>query len=227
VVGGVVLSGGAPRRSQLLARELRDIPASHMNSSLVQPRLAARSYNKKSTLTSREIQTSVRLMLPGELAKHAVSEGTKAVTVRPWGCGREQRVPLQQPRLTCSHTHTHTLLARLCHPRCRSTRRPRRKRRAADAPASRLWWAAGGRGGRVAWRAAHPLPRRAKNNSIEHKRRRAGGGPTAQATTAGGGTQHTTQAALAGWGGGGALALLRRCSTNYNRHGGGATHKTI
>jgi histone H2B len=37
-------------------------------------------YNKKSTLTSREIQTSVRLLLPGELAKHAVSEGTKAVT---------------------------------------------------------------------------------------------------------------------------------------------------
>jgi len=37
-------------------------------------------YNKKSTLTSREVQTAVRLVLPGELAKHAVSEGTKAVT---------------------------------------------------------------------------------------------------------------------------------------------------
>jgi len=37
-------------------------------------------YNKKSTLTSREIQTATRLLLPGELAKHAVSEGTKAVT---------------------------------------------------------------------------------------------------------------------------------------------------
>ncbi|KAK3697744.1 hypothetical protein QZH41_001474 [Actinostola sp. cb2023] len=37
-------------------------------------------YNKKSTITSREIQTAVRLLLPGELAKHAVSEGTKAVT---------------------------------------------------------------------------------------------------------------------------------------------------
>ena len=37
-------------------------------------------YNKKSTITSREIQTSVRLWLPGELSKHAVSEGTKAVT---------------------------------------------------------------------------------------------------------------------------------------------------
>lgn len=37
-------------------------------------------YNKKRTLSSREIQTAVRLLLPGELSKHAVSEGTKAVT---------------------------------------------------------------------------------------------------------------------------------------------------
>ena len=37
-------------------------------------------YTKKSTISSREIQTAVRLLLPGELAKHAVSEGTKAVT---------------------------------------------------------------------------------------------------------------------------------------------------
>ena len=36
--------------------------------------------NKKATISSREIQTAVRLLLPGELAKHAVSEGTKAVT---------------------------------------------------------------------------------------------------------------------------------------------------
>lgn len=37
-------------------------------------------YTKKQTLSSREVQTAVRLLLPGELAKHAVSEGTKAVT---------------------------------------------------------------------------------------------------------------------------------------------------
>ena len=37
-------------------------------------------YSKKATLSSREMRASVRLMLPGELAKHAVSEGTKAVT---------------------------------------------------------------------------------------------------------------------------------------------------
>ena len=38
------------------------------------------SYNGKATISSREVQTAVRLVLPGELAKHAVSEGTKAVT---------------------------------------------------------------------------------------------------------------------------------------------------
>lgn len=48
-------------------------------------RLAAESgrlcrYNKKATLSSREVQTAVRLLLPGELSRHAVSEGTKAVT---------------------------------------------------------------------------------------------------------------------------------------------------
>jgi histone H2B len=37
-------------------------------------------YGGKSTLSSREVQTSVRLVLPGELAKHAVSEGAKAVS---------------------------------------------------------------------------------------------------------------------------------------------------
>ncbi|MGH0120583.1 UNVERIFIED_CONTAM: hypothetical protein FKN15_009370 [Acipenser sinensis] len=37
-------------------------------------------YNERSSTTSREIQTAVRVLLPRELAKHAVSEGTKAVT---------------------------------------------------------------------------------------------------------------------------------------------------
>jgi len=34
---------------------------------------------KKRTLTSRDIQTAVRLVLPGELARHAVAEGAKAI----------------------------------------------------------------------------------------------------------------------------------------------------
>lgn len=36
-------------------------------------------YNTRKTMSSREIQTAVRLLLPGELAIHAVSEGTNAV----------------------------------------------------------------------------------------------------------------------------------------------------
>ncbi|KDO71661.1 hypothetical protein CISIN_1g041086mg, partial [Citrus sinensis] len=37
-------------------------------------------YKKKPMITSWEIQTVGRLVLPGELVKHIVSEGTKAVT---------------------------------------------------------------------------------------------------------------------------------------------------
>ncbi|XP_038971293.1 histone H2B.5-like [Phoenix dactylifera] len=37
-------------------------------------------YSGKATLSSREIQDAVRLVLPGELGKHAISEGTKAVS---------------------------------------------------------------------------------------------------------------------------------------------------
>lgn len=35
---------------------------------------------KRSTLSSKEVQSAIRLVLPGELSKHAVSEGTKAMT---------------------------------------------------------------------------------------------------------------------------------------------------
>jgi histone H2B len=36
-------------------------------------------YNKKHTLSAREIQSAVKLLLPGELSKHAIIEGAKAV----------------------------------------------------------------------------------------------------------------------------------------------------
>ena len=36
--------------------------------------------NKRTTISSREIQNAVRLLLPSELSNHAISEGTKAVT---------------------------------------------------------------------------------------------------------------------------------------------------
>ena len=36
--------------------------------------------HKRSTITSREIQTAARLLLPGELARHAVSEGCQRLS---------------------------------------------------------------------------------------------------------------------------------------------------
>ena len=36
-------------------------------------------YNKKHTLSAREIQSAVKLLLPGDLDKHAIIEGAKAV----------------------------------------------------------------------------------------------------------------------------------------------------
>eukprot|EP00300_Choanocystis_sp_HF-7_P034018 c46509_g1_i1.p1 GENE.c46509_g1_i1~~c46509_g1_i1.p1 ORF type:complete len:237 (-),score=30.81 c46509_g1_i1:102-812(-) len=47
---------------------------------MVVDELKEASSKKSVTVSSRDIQTTVRLILPGELAKHAVSEGTKAVT---------------------------------------------------------------------------------------------------------------------------------------------------
>eukprot|EP00071_Canis_lupus_P015482 XP_005640223.1 histone H2B type 2-E-like [Canis lupus familiaris] len=64
-------------------------------------------YNKRSTITSREIQTAVRLLLPGELAKHAVSEGTKAVT--KYTSFKQTPVQLRQ-RLQALLRATHMLI---------------------------------------------------------------------------------------------------------------------
>jgi len=36
-------------------------------------------HDKKATISSREIRTAVRLVLPGELGKYAISEGTKGL----------------------------------------------------------------------------------------------------------------------------------------------------
>ena len=37
-------------------------------------------YNKKHTMSVKDVQTAVRLVIPGDLAKHAVSNGIKSVT---------------------------------------------------------------------------------------------------------------------------------------------------
>ncbi|XP_026558675.1 histone H2B 1/2/3/4/6-like [Pseudonaja textilis] len=60
-----------------ISSKTRSIVNSFVNNIFEDSRLA--HYNKCSTITSREVQTAVRLLLPGELAKHAVSKGTKAV----------------------------------------------------------------------------------------------------------------------------------------------------
>ena len=37
-------------------------------------------YNKKHILTAREIQSAVKLLIPGELGRHAIIEGAKAIS---------------------------------------------------------------------------------------------------------------------------------------------------
>jgi histone H2B len=37
-------------------------------------------YNKRHTISTREVQTAVRLIFPGELSKHAATEGQKAIS---------------------------------------------------------------------------------------------------------------------------------------------------
>ncbi|KAG6760426.1 hypothetical protein D5086_020902 [Populus alba] len=74
-----------PRRSclkeeRLTRRRQRRAFINDIFEKLAQEASRLARYNKKPTITSREIQTAVRLVLPGELAKHALSEGTKAVT---------------------------------------------------------------------------------------------------------------------------------------------------
>ena len=38
-------------------------------------------YNKKHTLTAREIQSAVKLLIPGELGRHAIIEGAKSISI--------------------------------------------------------------------------------------------------------------------------------------------------
>uniref|UniRef100_G3MQ70 Core Histone H2A/H2B/H3 domain-containing protein n=1 Tax=Amblyomma maculatum TaxID=34609 RepID=G3MQ70_AMBMU len=59
--------------------------------------------SRRHTVTARDIQTVTRLLLPGELARHAVSEGTKAVSkytasmlIPPPSSHEPQQKPAQQ-----------------------------------------------------------------------------------------------------------------------------------
>lgn len=51
-----------------------------MEARLIRSAVELTKSNGKKTISQRAVQTAVRLCLPGELAKHGVSEGTKAVT---------------------------------------------------------------------------------------------------------------------------------------------------
>lgn len=63
-------------------------------------------YKGRKTLTSREIQGAVQLILPGELGKHAVVEGTKAYLAStmppPEGPSPRHWLNLKQQWLTLS-----------------------------------------------------------------------------------------------------------------------------
>ena len=66
-------------------------------------------YIKKPTVTSRETQTTVRLIFPGELAKHAVSEGTMTMELVDFPASRSRaQCKLQDDALA------QTLLGKLC-----------------------------------------------------------------------------------------------------------------
>ncbi|XP_073157281.1 histone H2B.2-like [Henckelia pumila] len=53
---------------------------SDMFERLAEAAAVLQKYSRRRTMSSREIQGAVKLVLPGELGKHAISEGTKAVT---------------------------------------------------------------------------------------------------------------------------------------------------
>lgn len=55
-------------------------------------------FNKRQTLTARDVQTAVRLVLPDELGRHAVSEGTRAMGEFSASLKKQQKQKLQQQK---------------------------------------------------------------------------------------------------------------------------------
>ncbi|CAG5053214.1 unnamed protein product [Parnassius apollo] len=68
---------GISRKSMLIMNNF----VNDMLENIVEEAARLVSHSKKSTLTSREIQSAIKLLIPGELAKHANIEGLKAITV--------------------------------------------------------------------------------------------------------------------------------------------------
>lgn len=64
-------------------------------------------YNKRSTITSPEIQTAIAPAAPGELAKHAVSEHQGGHQVHPVQSKGAQRTEIEHLRYTQSSFQSH------------------------------------------------------------------------------------------------------------------------
>nr|AFY23218.1 histone H2B [Hematodinium sp. SG-2012] len=74
-------SGGDNSRCNLSSKSMGilDCLAHDLYDRLSEEAIRLTRRQKKRTLTSLEMQTATRLVLPGELAKHAMGDGTKAV----------------------------------------------------------------------------------------------------------------------------------------------------
>jgi hypothetical protein len=80
---------------------------------IVRQAFALAAEDARLEISSREIQTAVRMRLPGELAKHAVSEGTKFIT--RWSCRGEDGSASASKKagLDCSVSATHARMKQL------------------------------------------------------------------------------------------------------------------
>lgn len=68
-------------------------------------RLLLTNYGR-TTISSRDVQYAVQLILPGELAKHAISEGTKAVTKWNASVPKKSKKSAGMPKKQAGESHT-------------------------------------------------------------------------------------------------------------------------
>lgn len=59
--------------------ELLNAITNHICTIILEEAVRVAAYNRKATISDREIQTAVRIIIGGELAKHAISDGAKAM----------------------------------------------------------------------------------------------------------------------------------------------------
>ncbi|KAI6191058.1 Histone H2B [Aphelenchoides bicaudatus] len=66
-------------------------------------------HSKRGTLSDHDIQSAVKLVLPGELAKHAASEGAKAVTTYKATIVRKEKKPKKKAEAAADETAEQTV----------------------------------------------------------------------------------------------------------------------